>query len=290
MSEAQGERLKRIRLDKGLSLEEVHKKTKVHLNILKALEGESVSHLSPVYLKSFLKIYAKFLGIDYKELLPEAKEAKFPPQRFMGPKPLVQQKPRKPLVIKQDQTQPVSLNKASLRLGVIKATTLKFKKIIVLLFISTLFVFSLFALGKWIASWHSSQPKASEERVLKLAPKKEIKKKVLPAQMKPLAGLPAATKEPIAAKKPSSSGLDLVIRAKEKCWIEIKVDGKLQFRGELQKGMSNSWKAKEKMELSLGNAAAVELQFNNRIFSNLGKRNQQLKNILLDKNGLNIQR
>ena len=51
-----GERLKKIRLDKGLSIEEVAKKTKVALNILKAIEDDSFINLEPVYVKGFIKI------------------------------------------------------------------------------------------------------------------------------------------------------------------------------------------------------------------------------------------
>lgn len=63
-------KLKKIRLEKGLTLEEVNKKTKIHLNILKAIEEGSVVDLSPIYLSSFIKIYCKFLGVDPKEYLP----------------------------------------------------------------------------------------------------------------------------------------------------------------------------------------------------------------------------
>jgi len=48
--------------------------------------------------------------------------------------------------------------------------------------------------------------------------------------------------------------------------------------------------AKEKVELSLGDASAVELQVNDQRFSNLGRRGQPLKNILINKNGLKISR
>ena len=41
--------------------------------------------------------------------------------------------------------------------------------------------------------------------------------------------------------------------------VTLKVDGKIFFQGVLIRGRSESWKAKEKMELSLSNAGAVEL-------------------------------
>ncbi|MDI6605855.1 MAG: helix-turn-helix domain-containing protein, partial [Candidatus Omnitrophota bacterium] len=68
-------RLKKLRLEKGISLEEIQKKTKIHPNILRAIEGDAITDLSPVYLKSFLKIYCKFLGVDYREYLGDYKES-----------------------------------------------------------------------------------------------------------------------------------------------------------------------------------------------------------------------
>ena len=50
-----GAKLKKIRLEKGLTLEEAHKQTKIHLNILKAIEDESLVNFNPVYIKGFLK-------------------------------------------------------------------------------------------------------------------------------------------------------------------------------------------------------------------------------------------
>jgi cytoskeletal protein RodZ len=70
-----GERLKKIRQEKGLTLEDLHKKTKVHLNILKAIEGEALTNLSPIYLKGFIKIYCKALGLEPKDYLPDYKES-----------------------------------------------------------------------------------------------------------------------------------------------------------------------------------------------------------------------
>ena len=69
-----GEKLKKARLEKGLSLEDVQKKTKIHLNILKAIEGDGLTNLSPVYLRAFIKIYSKFLGFNPQEFVPDQKE------------------------------------------------------------------------------------------------------------------------------------------------------------------------------------------------------------------------
>ena len=94
-----GERLKKVRLEKGLSLEDVHKKTRIHLKVLEALEQDSTLSINPIYLRGFLKIYCQFLGLDPQEFikgikkspqdyLPKAKEAVVKPAlKVSVPKP-----------------------------------------------------------------------------------------------------------------------------------------------------------------------------------------------------------
>jgi len=73
--ESPGTRLKRLRLEKGISLEEVHKKTKVHLNILKAIEEDNLINFSPVYLKGFLNQMGEYKTVETANS-PEAEEQK----------------------------------------------------------------------------------------------------------------------------------------------------------------------------------------------------------------------
>lgn len=67
-----GEKLKKARLGKSLSLGEVYRQTKIQLHILEALEQDQGHRLlEPVYLRSFMKTYAQYLGIDAQEILNE---------------------------------------------------------------------------------------------------------------------------------------------------------------------------------------------------------------------------
>jgi cytoskeleton protein RodZ len=59
-----GAELKRLRLEKDLTLEEVCKQTKIHLNTLKNLEEGQLIDMNPVYVKGFIKIYCRLLGTD----------------------------------------------------------------------------------------------------------------------------------------------------------------------------------------------------------------------------------
>lgn len=65
-----GELLKRTRLEKHLSLEEISSQTKIQLHILRSLEdGQTSNFRNIVFVKGFLKQYAVALGLDPQEVL-----------------------------------------------------------------------------------------------------------------------------------------------------------------------------------------------------------------------------
>ena len=285
--ESAGEKLKKIRLEKGISLEEVQKKTKIRLNILKAIEGDSISGLSPIYLKSFLKIYCKFLGLDPKEYVPDYKEIQ---AKFANPPAI------SPVTLKAGSGTANKFFKVS---GAIISKLIayrpskKVKKALKVVIMIAVLYFLLFNLGKFISSRKRNQQAAPKQRAARVISKKEIpftaavpakpKAKAIPASPKPQAQItPAVTKTELP------SDIRLGIRAKENCWLQLKVDGKVVFQRVLQKGRYEAWQANDKMELSLGNAGVVELEVNGQVFSNLGKKGQALKNIIITKEGLKI--
>lgn len=238
-----GAKLKKIRLEKGLTLEEVHKQTKIHLNILRAIEEESLVNFSPVYIKGFLKIYCNFLGLNPSECIAENRQVQ-PPVKTLP----------------QEQNKKMSLPIA----GMPKMTVLMVAVLVIV-------VIGLFNLGKSMVA------------VPKQAKKKEAAK--LQKSKRPSPVLKSQQKEQAVF-----SEIRLGIRAKEDCWIQLKADGKVIFQNILKKGRFENWQAKEKIEFSLGNAGAVELEVNGKIIPALGRRGQAVKNILLTKAGLSTSR
>ncbi len=266
------DRLKKIRQELGFSLEEVHKKTKIHLNILKAIEGDGLTNLSPVYLRGFLKIYCKFLGVDPKDYLPEYKETPSAVKRIIPEKDLSRQ-PLKALSL---------LKTASVKLVSFRAIPKKFKKTFIFILIIIFVIIGLFNLGKFIASKRKAPHLKTPNKVSQAETKKSQKASPAAVMQKTQA------KEALPREIPSV--IRLGIRARDNCWVYLKVDGKVVFQRVLERGRSETWQAKNKIELSLGNAGAVELEVNGQLFSNLGRKGQALKNILVTKEGLNIGR
>ena len=275
--ESPGTRLKRLRLEKGISLEEVHKKTKVHLNILKAIEEDNLINFSPIYLKGFLKIYCKFLGVDPHDYIPEYKEPEY--KAVLADK--LQEDASKPKPVSFFET-------ASNVVGRLKPyiKILKRKNIIVTLVVIGAVVL-FFKLGKMISIKRgSSRAAATASRESDNRAASARISQTSPAAVKTDSGSSAIT---IPQDKPVTV-IKLGIRAKEDCWIQLKADGRMIFQNILKKGRYESWQADKKIEFSLGNAGVVDLEVNGKLVSNLGRRGQVIKNIVITKEGLTIPR
>ena len=238
--ETAGARLKKIRQERGLTLEDVQKKTKIHLNVLRAVEGDSLSNLSPVYLKSFIKLYCKYLGLDPREYTGQT-----------GHQP----KPELNAPVDKDtgeciEKKPAFIRDTSIRLGMIQRSA-AFKKIIIFALSALAIIFLAFNLIKFFSS---ASQKLSE------VPKVTIPNAPAEASLKGVknaSSLKSAIIPQTNLQKKASQGFVLGLFARDKSWISVKIDGKLVFHGVLARGRSKTWPAKEKIELSLGDAGAV---------------------------------
>ena len=265
-----GKILKKTRLEKGFALEDVQKKTKININILSAIEEENFINLSPIYVKGFLKIYSSFLGINLEDYLSVYKEQ--PP----AAKPVMDSK-ETPAPFLEPSSNKFEFLNPDRKMGV---------SIIIVLVVIFL-AFGLFSLGELFL--FKGNPALKKNNQVTVIPDKQ-KKKLQAAQARKV--IPAAVKPRQAAAAPqkyAASEIRLGILARENCWVTLKADGRLIFHGVLRKGKSESWQAKEKIELSLGNAGAVELVVNGERISSLGKRAQARKNILINREGLTVQ-
>ena len=64
-----GQQLREAREAKGLSLKKIQEETRISLSFIQAMEEGNMDQLPhPVYAKSFLQNYAKYLGLDWKKM------------------------------------------------------------------------------------------------------------------------------------------------------------------------------------------------------------------------------
>ena len=271
--ETAGVRLKKIRQERGLALEDIAKKTKMHLNVLRAIEGDTLSDLSPVYLKGFIKIYCNHLGLDPQDYIGESTPTLKPVLHATVGRGLGERSENKSTFVKD----------ATVKLNTTFAAVINFKRWIVILILLVVVIF----IGQNIFKFVSGRFKNPVRRAKIILPALNVKtvKEKLPKEAK---GVTAAKNTAVLSKsaKDDIKGFSFEIFARSKTWVSAKVDGKLRFHGFLTPGRSEAWRAQEKIELSLGDAGAVEIQVNDQRFARLGRRGQSLKNILINKDGL----
>ncbi|MFA5114481.1 MAG: RodZ domain-containing protein [Candidatus Omnitrophota bacterium] len=262
--ESIGARLKRIRLEKGFALEDVYKATRIHISILRGIEEDGLINISPIYIRGFLKNYCKFLGEDPVDYITDYRES------------------QTPLVVKtghKDKTGSL-FRYASASILSIRS---RFKIKIFLAVIAGIFtVIIIFNLGKAIVTRINlflHRPRQASAVAVRSEKKTRQPARVVNSSQREIS-LPAN----------SGIGVKLTIYARENCFLEVRSDGKVMFKGRLRKGRSEIWRAKSKIELSLGNAGAVDLQINSRHIASLGAKGQSLKNIVITKDSLVIPR
>ncbi len=255
---SRGAKLKHLRKTKGYSLEEVYEKTKIRISVLENLEADATKDMPSAYLRGLLKVYCNALGVDPKEFIEDRAEKQEP---VITKLPVNELKPKKetpPPVKRQEVRLSTSKSQA-------KAKPVKLKPVV---FVVGLIVLTMiaFRIGKTISIHRASR---SERKISSL----KIKDKAVSTS-------PASDS---IINKPS-----LGIRAKESCWIEVKVDGKTISKSVLKRGDFEFWEAKQRIEFSLGNAAGVDVEVNGKPLPTLGRRGQVIKNIVITKEGLQV--
>ena len=272
-----GARLKEVRLKKGLTLEEAHKKTKIHTNILKAIEEGELAHMSPVYIKGFLKIYCHYLGVDPRECIPDYKE----PQGTLRLSPRIDE---------GEGAAPLRRTPASFDLSFLKPFLTV--KVLVAVITAVAVLWMLFGVGRFVAQRHAAHVLAAREAKQRAVPAAPVKKARTAALATAKQEKPAQSAVVAATPLPQQvvvTSVRLVIRAKADSYMLVKTDGHTVFQGVLKKTRSETWNAKDKIELNLGDAGALELEVNGRTIPPLGRKRQSLKNILITKEGLSVQ-
>ncbi len=263
--------LKEARQNKGISLDEAHKATKIHHNILRSLEEGATLGLSHIYVKSYIKIYAKYLGIKQQEL-----------DKYFHPV-AASTKEKKPHLDFHSKTKEIkvkSLYKIS-GLANLRFKIQPFKKIAVVCIVLLMLVFLIGLFRK---------PTAKDKDIVILG-KVAINdstsiKEAEPAKIEEPE--PKETKETVPVE--ATDALRLTIFAKEDTWMQVKQDEAAVFKGILRKATSETWQAKDSIELRIADAGTVDLELNGKTLSSLGRKGQSLESVFITKDGLVIKK
>lgn len=236
LNEEQGEKLKeittklkQIREQKGIDIEQIAAKILVRPVFLNALEEGRFEDLpEPVYIQGFIRRYGDAVGIDGTAIGQEFGAIACPP-----PTP-------------QDNNDVNNKSNIYIPLAV---------------------PYVLLIIGASLGLFYLLGPKPAEQTVSQSQyssnvseQKTQPKPKASPAEV---ASKPTPTPTPTPTPKPKPvEGVKVSLDVKDESWVRVITDGKKVFEGTLQKGDKKSFDAKEKLVIRSGNAGAVLVSVN----------------------------
>jgi cytoskeleton protein RodZ len=263
-----GSYLKETREKKGLSLEKIHKATRIQSNILEAIEqGKGEEHLGRVYVLLFVKRYAAFLDLDGDGLVAEYKGF------------YADEEKKK----KQQGGEDLRFTlEHQLRRWMVPVITL-----IGVIVISFLVLSLGLKMRALIGAKEPYAPATKKRSVETGAEKrKETKAEAVPAPKKtvakPVTTKPTDTLFPI----PRDKRIELVLTSSDEVWMRIEADGNAAFEGTLRKKTKKTISADDAIELWVGRAETLDFTINGTSIGSIGKG--RIKKILISRDGLKI--
>jgi cytoskeletal protein RodZ len=253
-----GERLKKEREKRGMTLEDVSGATKISVRNLRALEQEKFDQMpGGIFNRGFVRAFAKHLGLDDDQVVADYREAagesvptldapEIPapghtPEKVAGP-------PSSPPQESSGQVPWAAL------IGLV--------------------VLGAIAVGFW--SYHSHR-KTSETSALAVEPIPGGRPAEAPNPSPEAATPPGpradANSAPTSSSPPSpetqsppaavaGSGFDLALRAHDEVWLSSAVDGQPPSEAIMEDGQSITVHASDRAILKVGNAGALDVVFN----------------------------
>jgi len=257
-----GNVLREAREARGWSLEEVSERTKIKRRYIQAMEEGSFDVLpGRVYVKGFLRSYAKLLGLSPEELIAGFEKQYMVedlapiPEVIGGRKNLSWQSRRPRFVVYA----------------------------LLVVIVGLLMVFGIRLSGKEAGFYKDMSLKQEQDgnsAVSKTSPGGDSREKPVVPEANPAPGQSKGVDF-------AHQGVDLMLTVtRESCWMRVVVDGEVKYVGELAARQSRSFQAGERIEVKLGNAGAVQVRLNGRDLGYIGKRGEVVeKEFLAPANG-----
>lgn len=232
-----GEKLKEAREKRGLTLEAVEEETKIRKAYLEALENENFGVLPPkVYAVGFLRRYAKTLGLNEEEMIGEFKALAYAGE--------------------ENEEETFKEAKETVKSG-LDVSKLPLRNILA----GVIFLVLAIWLGNFLVGYFTN--KIAQEKTPVSPPsaveKEQAEKPKIKEQEK---------------MEPVYTGVNLVIEARQNCWLNVKVDGNVVFSSILPAGESKSFKGQEEIYVKAGNAGGIDITFNGEKIGSLGEVGQ----------------
>jgi transcriptional regulator with XRE-family HTH domain len=266
MSESLGQRLRAAREARGLLLDEVERITRIRAKFLAAFEADDFSGLpSETQARGFLRNYAEYLGLDAAELLSKFDSGRRLRQRLV----LSPTRPRRTTATPPNGTQPLPPRPAPTE-NMGRAPQILSRRPRWLspdLFFAVGVSVVIVMLLVWAVGQLTPGLTAAPTPTLPL---------VVPGQT--LA--PTATRTPTPASTPTLAlptplpeyvGVNISLRAEQRIWVSVKVDGVEQFAGQMAAGEIKDFVGQSVVEIATGNGLGTRVIWNGRDQGALGK-------------------
>jgi cytoskeletal protein RodZ len=262
-----GELLREARTERGFSLADAERETKIRQKYLSALEEDDVASLpGPLYVRGFLRKYALFLGIDPDELL-QLYDAQSTPSRTRiraargepPPKP----KGKDPNAI---NIQPLSSEKLDTRVryGV---SYIALSLLAIPLIIIFYFIYSAYSgPNNNPPTFPTQTPRVPTVTALPTEILSQVGTPVIPTvAVTPtieITGTQVITETAIAGTPPPAAGVALKITTLNDAWVRVTVDGEVDYEGTLAKGTEREWTGEESIRVRSGRSSSVGIIVN----------------------------
>lgn len=257
-----GDMLRAERERQGLSVKDIEKGTSIRALYIESIENGDFSQLpGEVYTKGFIRNYANFLKMDADAMVKRYMEENHPE------KAAAQAEQESVNEEKTVKAEPVK-EKTSFATGSdFRDRVEKSHKNQNMLLLAVL-VLLVGAGAFYMLNSGSSESPAKTTTPVQNTTSQQAKNTKAEQQASATAETP---------KK--AEGVEIVAKLSDNCWTQVKADGKTIFEGTLQKGKTETWKAKEKLVITAGNAGAIELKINGKESGKMGDRGQVAEKI-----------
>jgi cytoskeletal protein RodZ len=260
-----GETLRRERLRKELSLEQISRETKISARLLDALERDQYDRLpGGVFAKSFARQYARYLGLDEEELAAEVEKAVNPVAdlpSFAAPAEPAFKVPR---VTEWDGGGRSTSSLLPALAGVVT----------VMLVCSAVYAW-------WLRSRRPAPAPAAPPAAQSSVPVSAVHTPSEPPKTTVTQSLPVPAPEAGAAALHVSLTVDSIV------WAHVWADNKSIFEGMLQPGAEKAIEASDAIRIRTGNAGDLHVIVNGKSAGEIGPKGQ-IRIVDITPNGVQI--
>ena len=266
-----GDKLKREREMRGVTLNEISESTKIARRHLEALESEDFASLpGGVFNKGFVRAYARFIGIDEDQAVADYsavnEEATPPEDQF----PLeVHEKPNRELNPRKSQLPMIA---AAVALVLVVAGSIMWRS-------KHQHRGGVLPAVAAATSDSNDQAQAAQESEQASPEAAREKSRLVHVREKVARGEPQKEPEPAASAAPekrltAQNSFFVIIKAKEDAWISVMADGRRVSHGILKADKERLFRAAKQIVVKTGNAGGIDVYFNGKPLGAIGNESE----------------